>query len=128
VRPPADGSTLLRPSVSELLRDVEQVVDLFFEACGRLPPVVEADAAPGPNIDKSVFADGERVDSLFQDRASGDFEPASGEDEGTIRPTAWRWLSALLIGGAGAAAVAFAMNQRRRVGAWPPGRGNEIEL
>jgi hypothetical protein len=126
-RPPVEEGRVTGLSTSELLRDVGQVVDLFFEACGRLAPVAERDTAPSPNLDKSLFADAEKVDALLQARVSEDFEPAGGDDEGAIRPAAWRWLPALLLGGAGAA-VALALNQRRRVGAWPlVGRRHEIE-
>ncbi len=107
-------------SVAELLREAEQVVDLFFEACGRLPALSEQDTVVDPNPGKSAFVDMDRVELTLPNPASPDAEQAHGEDEGAGRPAAWRWLPVLLLGGAGAAALALGINQRKRVGAWPP--------
>jgi hypothetical protein len=107
-------------SVTEWLREVEQVVDLFFEACGRLPALSEQDPAFVHGPDNNVMADTARVQLTLPNPVSSDFEHSPGEDEGTSRPAAWRWLPVLLLGGTGAAALVLAIHQRKRIGAWPP--------
>jgi hypothetical protein len=124
--PSADRVSLLDSRVPELLRDVEQVVDLFFEACDRLGPVSDGGKEPLPNPDKVVFEVEEGVEALLRDGAFQDEAPAGWEGEGAFQRVTWRWLPALLAGGA-AAAVALGMHQKKRWGGWLPGRRHEIE-